>query len=67
MLEVCYFYQNSYSPSSKGCVFVAECEWGSRVVGKQEGLVTLAGMNGWLLGTHPDPDEASAAQETTSH
>ena len=41
--------------------------WGSRVAGEQEGLVTLAGMNGWLLGTHPDPDEASAAQETTSH
>ena len=44
MLEVCYFYQNSYSPSSKGCVFVAECEWGSRVVGKgsrENGRISL--------------------------
>ena len=44
MLEVCYFYQNSYSPSSKGCIFVAECEWGSRVVGKgsrENGRISL--------------------------
>ena len=40
---------------------------GSRLAGEQEGLVTLAGMNGWLLGTRPEPDEASAVQETASH
>ena len=39
---------------------------GSRLAGEQKDTVLLAGMNGWLLGTHPDPYEASVVQETTS-
>lgn len=44
MLEVCYFYLNRCFPPSKGYVFVAECGWGSRVVGKgsrENGKISL--------------------------